>query len=114
MIMRKSVKLSVLTGALILTAALGCAAAGQPSPRERYEALLGEGVITEAEFEKLEQYNFELPESERQPIDDFLVGSISAEMQLPADAGGPPHGGNHPPMDPLTLRGGATGGEISK
>ena len=52
-----------------------------------------EGIITEAEF---------------------MVGSISAEMQLPADAGGPPHGGNHPPMDPLTLRGGATMGESEK
>ena len=36
----------------------------------------------------------------------YEVGSISAEMQLPADAGGPPHGGNHPPVGPLTLRGG--------
>ena len=35
-----------------------------------------------------------------------MAGSISAEMQLPADAGGPPHGGNHPPVGPLTLRGG--------
>ncbi|RGB64800.1 hypothetical protein DW086_11850 [Harryflintia acetispora] len=41
-------------------------------------------------------------------------GSISAEMQLPADAGGPPHGGNHPPVGPLTLRGGATMGESEK
>ena len=36
------------------------------------------------------------------------------EMQLPADVGGPPHGGNQPPMDPLTLRGGATVGESEK
>ena len=44
----------------------------------------------------------------------YEVGSISAEMQLPADAGGPPHGGNHPPMDPLTLRGGISVGESEK
>ena len=44
----------------------------------------------------------------------YEVGSISAEMQWPADAGGPPHGGNHPPVGPLTLRGGATMGESEK
>ena len=44
----------------------------------------------------------------------YEVGSISAEMQLPADAGGPPHGGNHPPVGPLTLRGGAPMGESEK
>ena len=44
----------------------------------------------------------------------YVVGSISAEMRLPADAGGPPHGGNHPPVGPLTLRGGISVGESEK
>ena len=44
----------------------------------------------------------------------YEVGSISAEMQLPADAGGPPHGGNHPPVGPLTLRGGQEELEVSE
>ena len=64
-----------LAGKVLLSVAAGW-------PFERYEALLGEGVITEAEFEKLEQYNFELPESERQPIDDFVVGEITTGVIL--------------------------------
>ena len=40
--------------------------------------------------------------------------SIPAGMQLSADADGASHGGNHPPVGPLTLRGGATMGESEK
>ena len=83
---------TVILSALAL-AVLGGFTLEDSGAREHYAGLLREGIITGAEF---------------------MAGSISAEMQLPADAGGPPHGGNHPPMDPLTLRGEATVGESEK
>ena len=83
---------TVILSALAL-AVLGGFTLGDSGTREHYAGLLREGIITEAEF---------------------MAGSISAEMQLPADAGGPPHGGNHPPMDPLPLRGGISVGESEK
>ena len=86
-------RIVIVCTAVLALAVLGGFTLGDSGAREHYAGLLREGIITGAEF---------------------MAGSISAEMQLPADAGGPPHGGNHPPMDPLTLRGGATGGEISK
>ena len=83
---------TVILSALAL-AVLGGFTLEDSGAREHYAGLLREGIITGAEF---------------------MLGSISAEMQLPADAGGPPHGGNHPPMDPLTLRGGISVGESEK
>ena len=40
--------------------------------------------------------------------------SIPAGMQLSADADGASHGGNHPPVGPLTLRGGQEELEVSE
>ena len=82
----KKKAIAVLLCVLALTV-LGGFTVGGSGRREYYAGLLGEGIE---------------------------VGGISAEMQLPADAGGPPHGGNHPPMDPLTLRGGISVGESEK
>ena len=86
-------RIVIVCTAVLALAVLGCFTLGDSGAREHYAGLLREGIITGAEF---------------------MVGSISAEMQLPADAGGPPHGGNHPPMDPLTLRGGISVGESEK
>ena len=86
-------RIVIVCTAVLALAVLGGFTLGDSGAREHYAGLLREGIITEAEF---------------------MVGSISAEMQLPADAGGPPHGGNHPPVGPLTLRGGATVGESEK
>ncbi|WP_195283707.1 hypothetical protein [Harryflintia acetispora] len=86
-------RIVIVCTAVLALAVLGGFTLGDSGAREHYAGLLREGIITEAEF---------------------MVGSISAEMQLPADAGGPPHGGNHPPMDPLTLRGGISVGESEK
>ena len=86
-------RIVIVCTAVLALAVLGGFTLGDSGAREHYAGLLREGIITGAEF---------------------MVGSISAEMQLPADAGGPPHGGNHPPMDPLTLRGGISVGESEK
>ena len=86
-------RIVIVCTAVLALAVLGGFTLGDSGAREHYAGLLREGIITEAEF---------------------MAGSISAEMQLPADAGGPPHGGNHPPMDPLTLRGGISVGESEK
>ena len=86
-------RIVIVCTAVLALAVLGGFKLGDSGAREHYAGLLREGIITGAEF---------------------MVGSISAEMQLPADAGGPPHGGNHPPMDPLTLRGGISVGESEK
>ena len=86
-------RIVIVCTAVLALAGLGGFTLGDSGAREHYAGLLREGIITGAEF---------------------MVGSISAEMQLPADAGGPPHGGNHPPMDPLTLRGGISVGESEK
>ena len=86
-------RIVIVCTAVLALAVLGGFTLGDSGTREHYAGLLREGIITEAEF---------------------MAGSISAEMQLPADAGGPPHGGNHPPMDPLTLRGGISVGESEK
>ena len=83
---------TVILSALAL-AVLGGFTLGDSGAREHYAGLLREGIITGAEF---------------------MVGGVSTETPLPADAGGPPHGGNHPPMDPLTLRGGISVGESEK
>ncbi|WP_195282283.1 hypothetical protein [Harryflintia acetispora] len=91
--MKKCKILAVTIFSLLGISLLGGFTLGDSGAREHYAGLLREGIITGAEF---------------------MVGSISAEMQLPADAGGPPHGGNHPPMDPLTLRGGISVGESEK
>ncbi|WP_195282682.1 hypothetical protein [Harryflintia acetispora] len=61
----------VIMGAALALCTLAGFTVGGSGRREYYAGLLGEGIE---------------------------VGSISAEMQLPADAGGPPHGGNHPPV----------------
>ena len=66
----KKKAIAVLLCVLALTV-LGGFTVGGSGRREYYAGLLGEGIE---------------------------VGGISAEMQLPADAGGPPHGGNHPPV----------------
>ena len=86
-------RIVIVCTAVLALAVLGGFTLGDSGAREHYAGLLREGIITGAEF---------------------MAGSISAEMQLPADAGGPPHGGNHPPVGPLTLRGGATVGESEK
>ena len=86
-------RIVIVCTAVLALAVLGGFTLEDSGAREHYAGLLREGIITGAEF---------------------MVGGVSTETPLPADAGGPPHGGNHPPMDPLTLRGGATGGEISK
>ena len=86
-------RIVIVCTAVLALAVLGSFTLGDSGARDHYAGLLREGIITGAEF---------------------MVGSISAEMQLPADAGGPPHGGNHPPMDPLTLRGGISVGESEK
>ena len=77
----------VIMGAALALCTLAGFTVGGSGRREYYAGLLGEGIE---------------------------VGGISAEMQLPADAGGPPHGGMIPPVGPLTLRGGATVGESEK
>ncbi|WP_195283456.1 hypothetical protein [Harryflintia acetispora] len=59
---------------------LGGFTLGGSGARDYYAGLLGEGIITEAEFEKLVQCDFELPESERQPIEDFSVGEITTRV----------------------------------
>ncbi|RGB65178.1 hypothetical protein DW086_11140 [Harryflintia acetispora] len=86
-------RIVIVCTAVLALAVLGGFTLGDSGAREHYAGLLREGILTGAEF---------------------MVGSLSAEMQLPADAGDPPHGGNHPPMDPLTLRGGISVGESEK
>ena len=86
-------RIVIVCTAVLALAVLGGFTLGDSGAREHYAGLLREGIITGAEF---------------------MVGGVSAETPLPADAGGPPHGGNHPPMDPLTLRGGISVGESEK
>ena len=38
---------------------------------------LGQGIITAQEYELRERYDFELPESERSPLDGFVIGEIT-------------------------------------
>ena len=86
-------RIVIVCTAVLALAVLGGFTLEDSGAREHYAGLLREGIITGAEF---------------------MVGGVSAETPLPADAGGPPHGGNHPPMDPLTLRGGISVGESEK
>ena len=54
-----------------------CGFSSQENPREYYASLLGQRIITAQEYELLERYDFELPESERSPLDGFVIGEIT-------------------------------------
>ena len=54
-----------------------CGFSSQENPREYYASLLGQGIITAQEYELLERYDFELPESEQLPLDGFVIGEIT-------------------------------------
>ena len=67
---------TILLSVLSLCALAGFTLDGS-GRRDYYSGLLDEGIITEAEFEKLEAYSFELPESEKEPLDNFVIGEIT-------------------------------------
>ena len=54
-----------------------CGFSVQENPQEYYASLLGQGIITAQEYELLERYDFELPESEQLPLDGFVIGEIT-------------------------------------
>ncbi|TCL42489.1 hypothetical protein [Harryflintia acetispora] len=66
-----------LTAFLLVTVLVFCGFSSQENPREYYASLLGQGIITAQEYEPLERYAFELPESERSPLDGFVIGEIT-------------------------------------
>ena len=67
----------IVCAAVLALSVLGGFTLGDSSLREYYSGLLKEGVITGAEYEKLEAYGFELPESEQRPLDGFIIGEIT-------------------------------------
>ena len=78
-------RIMIVCAAALALSVLGGFTLGDSSLREYYSGLLKEGVITGAEYEKLEAYGFELPESEKEPLDDFTIGEIGTGL-LPAEA----------------------------
>ena len=72
----KKKAIAVLLCVLALTV-LGGFTVGGSGLREHYAGLLERGIITEAECGKLEAYGFELPESGKEPLDDFSIGEIA-------------------------------------
>ena len=66
-----------LTAFLLVTVLVFCGFSSQENPREYYASLLGQGIITAQEYEPLERYAFELPESEQLPLDGFVIGEIT-------------------------------------
>ena len=66
-----------LTAFLLVTVLVFCGFSSQENPREYYASLLGQGIITAQEYELLERYAFELPESEQLPLDGFVIGEIT-------------------------------------
>lgn len=72
----KKKALTILLSVMSLCALAGFTL-GSSGLHSYYAGLLEKGIITEDEFAKLERYDFELPESEKVPLDDFVIGEIT-------------------------------------
>ena len=70
-------KLFAIILAALALAVMSGFSQGDGRAQEYYSGLLEGGVITAQEYELLERYDFELPESEQRPLDGFVIGEIT-------------------------------------